>query len=169
MKNSFLQTIAEPGQSLAEATKNCQAWFTAMAFRFGLGHRAADLFQDFVLHMESRAHVIPDDNPRAFCRTCAKNLLLEALRRDKRHPEQPLDFEPAPASGSRRPENTQINKLYVEQLLALAGPQDGALLRGKYIEGLSYEELSAIFGASVEALTQRVRRALLRLRTLEAN
>lgn len=92
-----------------------------------------------------------------------------AFRRDRREKrmvrdENELDRPVTPSSGAAAVRASELEE--VERALAQVDPEQREAFLLKYVEELSYEEISQLTGVGVSALKMRVKRACDRMRQL---
>ena len=118
---------------------------------------AADMAQDAFIRAYSKLEQYnPDYSFRSWilriCANLTKNLFRKRMRRrdvEERHRVQ-VEIE----QGAADPDFQAL-----EEALAQLPPKLGAPLRLKYMEGLSYDEISGVLGVGVSAAKMRVMRA----------
>ena len=97
----------------------------------------------------------------------ALNVFRSRLRKQRRQTPQPVDL--MAVSGTASPETSAEQHEAAEQVRravqSLPEQQRSAIILSRY-EGMSYEQIAEIFGCSVDAVKQRVRRAMAHLREL---
>jgi RNA polymerase sigma factor (sigma-70 family) len=119
-------------------------------FALGLvGRRSVseELVQDAFLRLHQAWRDV--ENPRAWLYRSVRNLALNHLRDHRR--EQPLDGVD-PTAGDELPAEDMARREAVgtvQLLVAELAPEDRALLRFKYHEGSSYQQISQRTGLSV--------------------
>lgn len=112
-------------------------------------HEAQDAVQTaFIKAYESRARFRSGTNLRAWLYKIAYRVCVDMLRKKKRQLFAPSRFQNPDYIG---PE--------LRRALEALSPADRGLVFGRVLEGLSYEELSQIYGKSAAALRKRYERA----------
>lgn len=121
-----------------------------LGFAIGLvGRRsiAEELVQDAFLKLHQIWNEV--ENPRAWLFRCVRNLALNHLRD---HARETLTDEPDAGSHENTPDET-TGKMeaigMVQMLIAELPPEDQALIKLKYNDGLKYNEISKMTGISV--------------------
>lgn len=155
--------ILEPNMTQAEAIEKWRSILSGIAFSKGVAQLDQDLFQTWTAHMEAKVHLIPADNPRAYCRTAAVNLALEQQRKLKRRGEEE-EFNEPPPRNPRREEQRRHHAILAEEALGQASAREAALLRKHYWDGQSAAELALEYGVSPTLIYQWIHRALAKLR-----
>jgi RNA polymerase sigma-70 factor (ECF subfamily) len=105
----------------------------------------------------------------------ATNLVRDAARKSKRHPQVPLDEDPAKPGGGPRsrgplPERQASVRTDLARAMAHLEPRQRQMLWLAYAQGSSHEEIAEIFGlrpASIRTLLLRARRKLAAILTEE--
>lgn len=116
-------------------------------------HEAQDAVQTaFIKAYESRTRFRNGTNLRAWLYKIAYRVCVDFLRRKKRQL-----FAPPLA------QNPDYIGPELRRALETLSPADRGLVFGRVLEGLSYEELSQIYGKSAAALRKRYERARKRL------
>ncbi len=95
--------------------------------------------------------------------TLARNACLDRLRYRKRHPTEPLDAAPEPATVSREAETREIGEQIAAAVALLPEDQRTALVLAEYHD-LSYAEIAAIMKCSTKSVESRLYRAKQSLR-----
>jgi RNA polymerase sigma-70 factor, ECF subfamily len=141
--------------------------YQAQLYRHALGmvgdpDAAADLVQDsFLKGYTSLAHCGEPDRFGAWIFRILRNRCLDYLK-DRRRQTVPLEeataFAPGRDGPERQLEQAELRRSLASALAALPAPQREAFLL-KHVDGLSYEEMAELLGASVSALKMRVMRA----------
>lgn len=125
-------------------------------------HRAEDLVHDAFLTFIARSPAA--DRPAAWLWKVARNRSLNELRR-RRH-ELPLDDDriaSEPARIASFPAERDAVRAVLEEALATLPERARIALRGRYLEGLSYEEIARALGVRVEQAHVVVHRSVRRL------
>ena len=94
----------------------------------------------------------------------ARTVSAIGRRREKLFPEQ-VD-ETLPEAAEAHPAERAALREEVSRALAQLGPDQREAFLLHYVEGLSYEEMSAITGSGISALKMRVKRSCERLREI---
>lgn len=101
-------------------------------------------------------------HPGAYFRRAAVNAAVDLLRRRAAHGESGLD-DATPGGGGREP--ALLLKEQLRRAIATLPNDDASLFLLRYVEGLSIEELAALFQLEKNNITVRLHRIRLRLRT----
>lgn len=131
---------------------------------------ANDLVQQTFLQLHrARNDFKPGAKLRPYLFTIAINLKRELFRRAKRRPEAPLELDGRsdPSMGPRGQEKAEAARVLRHALLAI--PEDQAeVIALHWFEGLSFQEVSEVVGASLSAVKVRAHRGYAAMRrTLE--
>jgi RNA polymerase sigma-70 factor (ECF subfamily) len=124
---------------------------------------AEDLVQESYLRAlrHWRRHGIPD-NPAAWLRTVARNLLVSYRRR---HGRESTEAEPeAPRAGVAESLTAATDRVALADGLDEAGPQAASLLSSFHLEGLTVREIADENELTERAVEGRLRRARQALR-----
>jgi len=126
----------------------------------GDAHDTDDLLQETFLRALRAADRFRAGRFTAWLYAIALNLVRSQRRRRRRH------AEPGPAGAGEDPSDQAARNETAERvrdaIAQLPEPQRAAILLSRY-EGLSYEEIAEAEGCSVDAVKQRVRRAMIGL------
>jgi RNA polymerase sigma-70 factor, ECF subfamily len=156
LRRAVLAGDEEAWRALYEGA--CDRLYAYILWRCGgLRDRAEELTQDTWLHAIRRvADFEPGRGPFiAWLRGIAANLLRNSLRRDARQRTLPLEQEPTTPAIRAEAER-------VAAALAALTPRYEAVLRAKYLDGLSVVAIAAETGETakaVESLLSRARQA----------
>jgi RNA polymerase sigma-70 factor (ECF subfamily) len=105
--------------------------------------------------------------PWAWLVTIARHRAIDRVRARRIRPTSPVeDAHPLPDPDARSDAlaHARDDQRQVEGALAALDPRHAAIIRGAYLEGLSYEELSAREGVPVGTIKTWVFRGLRRMR-----
>jgi len=95
--------------------------------------------------------------------TLARNAAIDRLRYRQRHPTEPLDSAPEPASVSREVETRELGDQIAAAIQSLPEDQRTAVVLAEY-HSLSYAEIAEIIDCSVKSVESRLYRAKATLR-----
>lgn len=155
--------------SISAAFEELQPRLQALAIKLcGDPSDARDLVQDtFERALVNSHRFVPGSNPRAWLGTILRNLFIDRCRRKQRCSTVDLESDRIPSPVPERPPwwaalTREDHDRAVQQL-----PDP---FRETYVlhvvEGLSYKEISAELGLSMNTVGTRIRRARLRLRDI---
>lgn len=116
---------------------------------------AEDAVADAVLRLSKIIDTVRNDSPKetaSFVCRIATGIAIDMVRRRARE----VSLSP---SLSRDDSFSMEAKLHAEELLASLPEEDALILRMKYIEGYSYEDISRAVGKSASAVRKRAERA----------
>lgn len=166
--------VEDPGTAPGSS---CRAWYEAHGravysyLRFHLA--SADEAEDLTADVFLRAVRAEDrfEAARASARTwllrIARNVLLDHMRRERRHRQVPLGALRDLHSDAPSPEERLLWEEEVGRLLAAVarlGPRDREIIGLRYGSGLDTREVAEILGLAEPAARTRLWRALARLR-----
>jgi RNA polymerase sigma-70 factor (ECF subfamily) len=121
---------------------------------------AEDALQAVFLRVFARGeHEQAARHPAAYFRRAAVNAAVDLLRRRTAHGERPYDEE-TPGIAVERP---VLLKEQLRRALATLQSDDATLFLLRHVEGLSNEELAAVFGLEKNNVAVRLHRIRLRL------
>jgi RNA polymerase sigma-70 factor, ECF subfamily len=121
---------------------------------------AEDALQAVFLRVFARSeHELAARHPAAYFRRAAVNAAVDLLRRRTAHGERPYDEE-TPHIAVERP---VLLKEQLRRALATLPTDDATLFLLRHVEGLSNEELAAVFGLEKNNVAVRLHRIRLRL------
>ena len=133
--------------------------------------RAQDVMQDVFMHLSRRIGTFRGDaGLSSWLYRITVNRAIDARRREKRRPawrmgDKVLDGDVRRPRGEDAAEDPRADAeqealaVQVEAALALLSPKLRAILVLRYLEGLSYEELSEVLACSMGTVKSRLNRA----------
>ena len=150
--------------ALAELMQRFRRPIVSFCYRLlGQAAEADDVAQEtFVRAYQARQRLRSGANLATWLFTIARNLCLDRLRYRKRHPTEPLENAPEPATSTNEVGNREISTAIAAAIAQLPEDQRTAVVLAEY-HGLSYAEIAEIMkcsGKSVEARLYRARLAL---------
>jgi RNA polymerase sigma-70 factor (ECF subfamily) len=166
-------TLVAYHRALAEHSEGIKSYATRM---LGDGIAAEDVCQDSFLALYRHLHQVPSGAFRPWLYRVARNLCLDQLRRRKfklhlfrdlaREDDQPF----VPSDGdNQRPdqlaETREANEAIEQAIQMLPAKFREAFLLCE-VEGLSYEDASAVLGCPVKTVSTRLFRARQRFKSL---
>lgn len=153
----------------AEAFDELFRRFERRAYAFFLGRtgspqRAQDLYQELFLRIHRARDRFDRNRPFApWFFQIANRLLVDDRRRAFRSHEIPLG-DRDPASGHAASDDVVSDRESVVRVLEGLSPEERQAVLSARLEGISYAELSAHLGKSVDAVKKMVSRAMQRAR-----
>lgn len=127
---------------------------------------AEDLTADtFVRLMEHRPAFFHPLQERRWLLTTASRLFTDARRRDHTVPVQSLDASGPPLRDSA---SSTIDRLWIRHLVSRLSPAQQDVVRYRFLDDLTHDQIAARLGISPEAVRSRLHRALQDLRRLMA-
>ena len=159
-------------QALAELYDRLGTQIYSLALKLLNSHEEAEeVVQDtFMKLYNANSYRTPDDSPRAYIYTVARNLALSRLRKRKARPlkADAVDvYDPASRLGSAQSDPT--NKLLAEKLLGKLSSEERFLLEQSFYEGYTHAQLSERTGVPLGTVKSKLRRALHKLRDWQAS
>jgi RNA polymerase sigma-70 factor (ECF subfamily) len=125
---------------------------------------ADDIAQEtFVRVYQQRAKLDADRPFTTWLFTVARNLCLDRHRYRQRHPAEPLDTAPEPATDSREIENRELAAAITAAIADLPEDQRTAIILAEY-HGQSYTEIAGVMRCSEKSVESRLYRAKQTLR-----
>lgn len=135
--------------------RHYEAVFRAALRVTGNAHDAEDVLQTVFLRAYARREQEEAArHPGAYFRRAAVNAAVDLLRRRATHGENPLD-EGTPGLAVERP---VLLKEQLRRAIATLDQDDAALFLLRYVEGLSNEELAAVFHQEKNNIAVRLHR-----------
>jgi RNA polymerase sigma-70 factor (ECF subfamily) len=130
---------------------------------------AEDVLQEFYVTVWRKAAEYDMDRagPWPWLVTMVRNRAIDRVRSRRSRPSHPVEEAmPLPDPHARADSLAQANETtrQVAHALASLDPRHAAIIRGAYLDGLSYEELSAREGVPVGTIKTWVFRGLRRMR-----
>ena len=155
--------VAGDRDAMQQIYEQCSDRVYALMVRIVGRQDADDLTQQVFLQMFDKLDQFSGDSKlETWLYRLATNEALQYLRRKKRHPVQPLVFEPSASDPNRLVDSEQVQML--EVALSRIEPELRAILSLKEEQNLSYREIADSIGIPEGTVGSRLNRARKELR-----
>ena len=150
--------------------------FIHILFTYGLNitsnrELVRDCIQDVFIYIhDSRAELHHVANISVYLRIALKNRLINALKKERRHLEyrQVSEFisidEVTAEKQLENQEEEQQNRNRIDTILTLLTPKQRTIVRYRYIEGLSLEEISILLKINYQSVQNALQRAIIKIK-----
>lgn len=130
---------------------------------------AEDALQDAFIKIWQNAerYAVTGQSPMAWLVTLTRNAAIDRLRRRKASPAQVSDAIPDRPDPAPGPEVAALARAEAARIRACLGELDPAhadAVRGAYLDGQTYEDLSSRAGVPINTMRSWLRRSLIKLR-----